>query len=80
MRRVSMEEALHWNFDVSDSEFHQMLSYLMDQLDAGNIEPILAPLAAGDLLSIPGLNDENRSLAREIDRKINSLIKENRIR
>ena len=80
MQRVSMEEALQWNYDVSDSELHQMLSYLMNQLNAGNIEPILAPLAAGNLLAIPGLNDENRALAKQVEQKVNSLIKENKIR
>ena len=80
MQRVSLEEALKWNYEVSDNQLHQLLSYLMNQLNANNIEPILAPLAAGNLLSIPGLNDENRALAREIDHKIGSLIKENKIR
>ncbi len=80
MKRVSIEEALGWNYSISDSQMHELLTYLYEQLNEGNVEPILAPLAAGDLLAIPGLNDENRSLAREIDHKINSLIKENKIR
>ena len=80
MQQVSIENALKWDYSVSDSQMHELLTYLYEQLNEGNVEPILAPLAAGDLLAIPGLNDENRSLAREIDHKINSLIKENKIR
>lgn len=80
MQRVSIEEALKWNYTVSDSQLKEMLSYLLDELKKGAIEPILAPLAAGNVTAIPGLNDENMAIAQEIDLVVKSLIKENRIR
>ena len=57
-----------------------MLSYLLAELNSGAIEPILAPLAAGNVTAIPGLNSENKALAQEIEQVIGSLIKENKIR
>ena len=80
MQRVSIEEALKWNYTVSDSQLKEMLSYLLDELKKGAIEPILAPLAAGNVTAIPGLNDENLAIAQEIEQVVKSLIKENRIR
>ena len=80
MQRVSIEEALKWNHTVSDSQLKEMLCYLLDELKKGDIEPILAPLAAGNVTAIPGLNDENMAIAQEIDLVVKSLIKENRIR
>ena len=80
MQRVSIEEALKWNYTVSDSQLKEMLSYLLDELKKGAIDPILAPLAAGNVTAIPGLNNENMAIAQEIDQVVKSLIKENRIR
>ena len=80
MQRVSIEEALKWNYTVSDSQLKEMLSYLLDELKKGAIEPILAPLAAGNVTAIPGLNSENLAIAQEIGQVVKSLIKENRIR
>ena len=80
MQRVSIEDALKWNYTVSDSQLKEMLSYLLDELKKGAIDPILAPLAAGNVTAIPGLNNENMAIAQEIDQVVKSLIKENRIR
>lgn len=80
MQRVSIEEALKWNYTVSDSQLKEMLSFLLDELKKGAIEPILAPLAAGNVTAIPGLNSENLAIAQEIEQVVKSLIKENRIR
>lgn len=80
MQRVSIEEALKWNYTVSDSQLKEMLCYLLDELKKGDIEPILAPLAAGNVTAIPGLNSENLAIAQEIEQVVKSLIKENRIR
>ncbi len=80
MQQVSIEDALRWDYTVSDSQLHGMLSYLLAELKNGAIEPILAPLAAGNVTAIPGLNSENLALAQEIEQVIGSLIKENKIR
>ena len=80
MQQVSIEDALKWDYSVSDSQMHELLTYLYQQVNEGNVEPMLAPLAAGNLPAIPGLNEENRNLASEIDRKISNLIKENKVR
>ena len=77
---MSIEDALRWDYTVSDNQLHEMLSYLLAELNNGAIEPILAPLAAGNVTAIPGLNSENKALAQEIEQVIGSLIKENKIR
>ena len=80
MQQVSIADAMKWDYAVSDAQMQAMLAYLLDNLNSGAIEPLLAPLAAGDVLSIPGLSDANRALAGQVERKVSSLVRENKVR
>ena len=75
MQQVSIEEALKWNHSVTDAELHDLLSYLNDEVNGGEIPASLLPSTMGNLLAIPGLNAENRQLATQIDNKVRELLK-----
>jgi hypothetical protein len=75
MQQVSIEEALKWNHAVTDAELHDLLTYLLSEVNSGEIAATLLPSAMGNLQAIPGLNAENRQLAIQIDNKVRELLK-----
>jgi hypothetical protein len=75
MQQVSIEEALKWNHAVTDTELHDLLTYLLSEVNSGEIAASLLPSAMGNLQTIPGLNAENRQLAVQIDNKVRELLK-----
>jgi len=70
VKRVSIDEALKWNFNVSDNDLTTLLSYLLKEISNGDIEGVSAGTAAGDVLSIPGLNSKNKAIAKDIVQKV----------
>lgn len=80
VRRIGLEEALQWNYQVSEDETHQLFTYLLGLLNDNAIEASLVPAAAGNVLAIPTTNEANAALARQIDQKIYEILKENKIR
>ena len=75
MQQVSIEEALKWNHAVTDAELHDLLTYLLSEVNSGEIAASLLPSVMGNLQTIPGLNAENRQLAVQIDNKVRELLK-----
>ena len=75
MQQVSIEEALKWNHSVTDAELHDLLTYLLNEVNSGEIAASLLPTAMGNLQAILGLNAENRQLATQIENKVRELLK-----
>jgi len=71
--RVSPQDATKWNFNVSQEEIHDLFTYISDEIDKKELKPHQLAAIAGDILSIEGLNDSNRALAQEIDRRIREM-------
>ena len=80
VRRVSIEDALKWNYEVPEGEMHQLFTYLQDLLDDGEIETVSVPSATGDILSIKTSGDANAALARQIAQKIDAIKQEYKMR
>jgi len=78
--RVGIDEALKWNYDVTDSEMHDVLSYLLGVIDGGEIDAGSVIAVVGNIRSIPHLNNDNAALASTIYQKAESIIKEYKIR
>ena len=78
--RVSIEDALKWDYNVSDSQLNALLTALLTEINNGSIEASLLPTASGDLLSIPGLSGENLLLAKQINQRIDELTHEYKMR
>ena len=80
VRRVSIEDALKWNYNVTDEEVRQLFTCLKDELDADNIEAGSILAASGDVLSIQTSDEANKALAKEIDQKIQEVLKAFKLR
>jgi hypothetical protein len=80
VQRVSIEDALKWNYNVTDEEIRQLFTCLKEELDADNIEASSILAAAGDVLSIKTFDDANIALAKEIDQKIQEVLKAYKLR
>jgi hypothetical protein len=80
VQSVSLEEALNWNYSVTEEEKHQLFTYLLQQLEHGEIEANSVQAAAGDILSIPTADAANAELARQIQRKVDAILQEYKMR
>ena len=80
VQSVSLEEALNWNYSVTEKEKHQLFTYLLQQLEHGEIEANSVQAAAGDILSIPTADAANAELARQIQRKVDAILQEYKMR
>lgn len=80
VHRVSIEDALKWNYNVTDEEVHQLFTCLKDELDADNIEASSILAASGDILSIQTSDETNKALAKEINQKIQDVLKAFKLR
>ena len=80
VQRVSIEDALKWNYNVTDEEIRQLFTCLKDELDADNIEAGSILAASGDVLSIQTSDESNKALAKEIDQKIQEVLKAFKLR
>ena len=80
VHRVSIEDALKWNYNVTDEEVRQLFTCLKDELDADNIEAGSILAASGDVLSIQTSDEANKVLAKEIDQKIQEVLRAFKLR
>lgn len=80
VQNVSLEEALKWNYTVTEAEKQQLFTYLLEQLEHGEIEANSVQAAAGDILSIPTTDAANAALAQQIQRKVDAILQEYKMR
>lgn len=74
-KRVSLDEACKWNFNVSQDDIQYLFNIMLDEINKKDLTPHQLAYVAGDILSIEGLSDSNKALAQEIDRKIREMSK-----
>ena len=77
---VSIEDALKWNYNVTDEEVCQLFTCLKEELDGDQIEAGSVLAAAGDVLSIKTGDEKNIALAHQIDEKIQEVLKAFKLR
>ena len=80
VHRVNIEDAMKWNYSVTDEEVRQLFTCLKEELDANQIEAGSVLAAAGNVLSIKTNDEINVALARQIDQKINEIMKAYKLR
>lgn len=78
--RVGIEEALKWDYDVEDEEMHDVLSYLLEIVEGGEVDAGSMLALVGNIREIPHLNPANAALANTIHQKAEEIIKEYKIR
>lgn len=70
---VSLDEACKWDFNVTQDDITYLFNVIRDEIDKGDLTKHQLAYITGDILSIKGLSDSNKQLAREIDRRIRAL-------
>ncbi len=80
VHQVSIEDALKWNYEVTEEETNQLFTYLLDMITTGQIDASSIPAATGDILSIKTTDPSNIQLARQIARKVDEIKEENKMR
>ena len=74
-KRVSLDEACKWNFNVSQDDIQYLFNIMLDEINKKELTPHQLAYVAGDILSVEGLSDSNKAMAQEIDRKIREMSK-----
>lgn len=80
VHRISIDDAMKWNYEVPESEMYQLFTYLQDLLDDGEIETVCIPSATGDILSIKTSGEKNAELAKAIAQKVEEMMKAYKLR
>ena len=78
--RVTLEDALKWNYHISDEEMAQVLNYLLAEINGGEIEAGSVPAVVGNIRSIAKVSEANAALVDQIDQKTQAIIKEYKLR
>ena len=71
--RVSLDDACKWEFHVSQDDIEYLFKVMLDEIDKRELTPHQLTYVAGDILSIEGLSDSNKALAKEIDRRLREM-------
>lgn len=68
-RKVSREDTEKWEFHVTAADLHNLLTFLHEKIEQGDISGWQIASAAGDVMSIEGIAEADKKLAEEIARK-----------
>ncbi len=79
-KRASIDEALKWNYGVTDAELNAVLTHLNKLIDDGELDASVIESATGNLNAIAGLSGANAALARQIMQKVSAIMQEYRMR
>lgn len=74
-KRVSLDEACKWNFNVSQDDIQYLFNVMLDEINKKDLTSHQLAYVAGDILSIEGLSESNKTLAQEIDKRIHEMSK-----
>lgn len=74
-KRVSLDEACKWNFNVSQDDIQYLFNVMLDEINKKDLTSHQLAYVAGDILSIEGLSESNKTLAQEIDKRIREMSK-----
>ena len=78
--RATLEDALKWNYNVSETDMTQLLTYLLGEINNGSIEASSLLAATGNVQSIATTETKNQELAREIAKRVDEIMKEFKLR
>lgn len=79
-KRISIDEALKWDYRISDSELNSVLTYLNGLIDNGDLDASVIESATGNLKGIANLSPANAALAQQITQKVQAIMQEYRMR
>lgn len=77
---ASIEEALAWDYSVTEPQLNSLYTYLLSLLNENQIEPNSVMAATGDILSIQTNDAANQALAKQINDKVEAILQEYKMR
>ncbi|MBQ2542474.1 MAG: hypothetical protein II554_03905, partial [Bacteroidales bacterium] len=80
LNMVSIDKALQWNYDVNDNQMTELLNYVLEQVNSGDLDSRLLPLLTGNLKNLGTLSATNQALANQIEQRVQELVSAARIR
>ncbi|HAP51123.1 MAG TPA: hypothetical protein DCQ56_07905, partial [Porphyromonadaceae bacterium] len=76
VRRVTMEEAAAWNYNVSEQELNELFTYMLGEINTGEIGTNDIPAAVGNILAVPNLGASNIDMANQLHLKAQEVARE----
>lgn len=80
VHRVGIDDAMKWNYQVSDDQLNSLYTYLLGLVDNNEIEANSLLAVTGDLNAIPTDNAANKALAAAISDKVSEILRAFRLR
>lgn len=75
---VSLEDAAKWHFDLTEGDINTLMTYVLSQIELGEIYTYELPGAVGNVLSIPNMGESNKPIAVKLNEKVQEYTKEMR--
>lgn len=77
---VTVEEALKWDYTVTDDQLGTVLAYVNELIDNGDLDASVIESATGNLTGIATQSQANKTLAQQITQKVQAIMQAYRMR
>lgn len=77
---VTIEDALKWDYTVTDDQLGSVLAYVNELIDNGDLDASVIESATGNLTGIATQSQDNKTLAQQITQKVQAIMKAYRMR
>ena len=77
---VTIEDALKWDYTVTDDQLGSVLAYVNELIDNGDLDASVIESATGNLTGIATQSQANKTLAQQISQKVQAIMKAYRMR
>ena len=77
---VTIEDALKWDYTVTDDQLGSVLAYVNELIDNGDLDASVIESATGNLTGIATQSQANKTLAQQITQKVQAIMKAYRMR
>ena len=80
VHRVGIDDAMKWDYRVSDDQLNSLYTYVFDLINNNEIEANSLLAVTGDIKAIPTDNAANKALAVQISDKVSEILRAFRMR
>ena len=77
---VTIEDALKWDYTVTDDQLGSVLAYVNELIDNGDLDASVIESATGNLTGIATQSQANKTLAQQITQKVQAIMQAYRMR
>lgn len=79
-KRVTVQDALKWDYTVTDDQLNSLFTYLNQLIDDGELDASVIESATGNVNAIATRNAANTALAQQITQKVQAIMQAYRMR